>query len=166
MPLITSLLPNGGNGTYEIRAEARDAAGQATLLGTRTFSCDNASLARPFGTLDIPVPGAAVNGLNVSVQGWVLRPQPAAVPVDGSTLGVFVDGVNLGHPQYDLYRADIAALFPGYANSNGAACIFFFDSTPYSDGPHTCSGRSPTTWAARRGSVPGISGSRTARPWA
>jgi hypothetical protein len=48
-----------------------------------------------------------------------------------------VDGVNLGHPNYNIYRADIADLFPGYANSNGSAGYFSLDTTAYTDGVHT-----------------------------
>jgi hypothetical protein len=48
-----------------------------------------------------------------------------------------VDGVVLGHPTYNVYRADIAALFPGFANSNGASAFFLLDTTPYADGLHT-----------------------------
>lgn len=135
--LLTSTLPNGGNGTYTLRAEAADAAGQTTDLGTRTFNCDNAYSDRPFGSIDTPQPGATVYGSNVMVHGWVLTPQPSIIPVDGSTIRMFMDGVLLGNPTYNIYRADIAALFPGYANSNGAAGMFLFDSTPYEDGVHT-----------------------------
>jgi hypothetical protein len=48
-----------------------------------------------------------------------------------------VNGVDLGHPTYDIYRSDIAALFPGYANSYGAAADFYFDTTAYTNGVHT-----------------------------
>jgi hypothetical protein len=62
---------------------------------------------------------------------------PNSIPVDGSTIDVYVDGVLLGHPVYDVYRSDIASLFPGYANSNGAAAYFDFDTTVYDNGVHT-----------------------------
>ncbi|HNX98408.1 MAG TPA: hypothetical protein PKK12_12075, partial [Candidatus Aminicenantes bacterium] len=52
--------------------------------------------------------------------GWTLTPQPASISTDGSTIWVWVDGSPLGHPVYNLYRSDIATLFPGYANSDGA----------------------------------------------
>jgi hypothetical protein len=48
-----------------------------------------------------------------------------------------VDGVPLGHPSYNHYRADIATLFPGYANSNGAVGVFTLDTTVYANGVHT-----------------------------
>jgi hypothetical protein len=42
------------------------------------------------------------------------------IPKDGSTIRVFVDGVVLGTVTDDLFRSDVAALFPGLANSGGA----------------------------------------------
>jgi len=45
--------------------------------------------------------------------------------------------VNLGNPVYNIYREDIAALFPGYANSNGAVGYFMLDTTAYTNGVHT-----------------------------
>jgi hypothetical protein len=47
-----------------------------------------------------------------------------------------VDGVYLGHPTYNIYRPDVAALFPNYANSNGAAAYFYLDTTAYKNGVH------------------------------
>jgi hypothetical protein len=48
-----------------------------------------------------------------------------------------VDGVNLGHPTYNIYRSDIATMFPYYCNSNGAAGYFYLDTTAYENGVHT-----------------------------
>lgn len=135
--LLTHLLPNGGNGTFEIQAEAEDAAGQRTILGTRTLHSDDASAQNPFGNIDYPIPGSTVSGSNYMIYGWTLTPQPAAIPLDGSTINVFVDGVDLGHPTYNLYHENISALYQGYANSTGAAGYFIFDSAPYADGWHT-----------------------------
>jgi len=85
----------------------------------------------------------------------VLTPQPNTVPTDGSTITVYVDGVELGHPVYNRYRADIAALFPGYNNSGGAVGYFYFDTTGYENGVHTIA------WSAAddAGNIDGI-GSR------
>jgi hypothetical protein len=52
---------------------------------------------------------------------------------------VLVDGVNLGHPAYNQYRSDIATLFPGLANSNGAVGFFYIDTTLLANGIHTIS---------------------------
>ena len=59
------------------------------------------------------------------------------IPIDGSTITVWVDGLPLGHPVYNYYRADIAALFPGYENSNGAVGVFTLDTTGYANGVHS-----------------------------
>ena len=63
------------------------------------------------------------------------------IPIDGSTIDVYIDGVVVGHPSYGHFRADIAALFPGYANSNGA--VGFISSTPPPEqrAPHDLVGR-------------------------
>ena len=52
---------------------------------------------------------------------------------------VIVDGVALGHPSYNHYRSDIATLFPGLANSNGAVGFFYIDTTTLTNGLHTIS---------------------------
>jgi len=80
---------------------------------------------------------------------------PNGMPTDGRTIYVIVDGVNLGSPVYNVYREDIATLFPGYANTNGALAYFDFDTTGYSNGVHTIA------WAAtdEAGNADGI-GSR------
>jgi hypothetical protein len=43
----------------------------------------------------------------------------------------------VGNPVYNQYRQDIANLFPGYNNSNGAVGYFYLDTTQYEDGVHT-----------------------------
>jgi hypothetical protein len=77
------------------------------------------------------------------------------IPTDGSTIAVIIDGVMVGRPSYNNFRADIAALFPGYANANGAVGVCWFDSTQLTNGLHTIS------WVVTdsAGSVQGI-GSR------
>lgn len=73
----------------------------------------------PFGSFVTPVDGSTL-GSGVAVTGWALTPLPNSIPTGGSTINVFLDGVNLGHPHCNGYRQDIAVLFPGYANSNVA----------------------------------------------
>ncbi len=135
--MLTNFLPNGGNGTFIIDAIATDVEGHQVTLGSKTVFVDNANAVKPFGAIDTPTQGGSASGSSFRNQGWVLTPLPNAIPVDGSTIDVFVDGVNLGHPTYNLYRADIATLFPGYANSNGALAYFDFDTTTYTNGVHT-----------------------------
>jgi hypothetical protein len=141
--LLTNFLPNGGNGTYVLKAIATDIVGKKTTLGTKTIYCDNAHAVKPFGAIDTPSQGGTASGANYINWGWALTPQPNYIPTDGSTLSVWVDGVNIGHPTYNIYRGDIATLFPGYANSNGSAGYFYLDTTGYADGVHTIS------WIAR-----------------
>lgn len=135
--MLTYFLPNGGNGTYTFCAIATDAEGNETTLDTRTVTIDNANAVKPFGAIDVPAQGGEASGSSFNNSGWVLTPLPNKVPEDGSTINVYVDGVNLGHPTYNIYREDVATLFPGYANSNGAHAYFNFDTTAYANGVHT-----------------------------
>ena len=135
--LLTNFLPGGGNGTYTLWAAAVDAEGQQVALGSKTIICDNANAVKPFGAIDTPIQGGSASGSSYVNWGWALTPQPNYIPTDGSTINVWVDGLKLGHPTYNIYRADIAALFPGYANSNGAVGYFYLDTTTYSNGVHT-----------------------------
>jgi hypothetical protein len=135
--MLTNFLPNGGNGTFKIHAIATDIEGHTTTLGIKTITVDNANAVKPFGAIDTPTQGGTASGSSFINWGWVLTPQPNSIPIDGSTIKVWVDGVNKGHPSYNIYRSDIATLFPGYANSNGAAGYFYLDTTAYENGVHT-----------------------------
>ena len=137
--MLSNFLPNGGNGTFTLYAIARDAEGKETTLGSTSIVCDNANAVNPFGTIDTPEQGGTVSGSNFKNHGWVLTPQPNMIPLDGSTITVFIDGVAVGHPAYNIYRSDIAELFPGYANSNGAHGRFTIDTTAYENGVHSIS---------------------------
>jgi hypothetical protein len=135
--LLTNFLPNSGNGTFVLHAVATDLVGNTKTLGTKTIYCDNEHAVKPFGAIDTPGQGGTASGSDFINWGWVLTPQPNYIPTDGSTINVFVDGLNIGHPNYNIYRDDIANLFPGYANSNGAIGYFNLDTTAYDDGLHT-----------------------------
>ena len=135
--MLTNFLPNGGNGVFKIHAVATDKEGQTTTLGVKTITVDNANAVKPFGAIDTPTQGGTASGSSFINWGWVLTPQPNSIPTDGLTINVFVDSVNLGHLTYNIYRADIATLFPGYANSNGAIGHFSLDTTAYENGVHT-----------------------------
>jgi hypothetical protein len=137
--MLTNFLPNDGNGTFTLHAIAMDSGGHRVTLGTKTITCDNANAVKPFGAIDTPAPGGTASGGSYRVTGWVLTPPPNEIPRDGSTIHVFVDGADLGHPVYNIPRSDIAGLFPGYANSDGAAAYFDLDTTTYADGVHTIS---------------------------
>ena len=154
--LLTNMLPNGGNGTYRLLARAVDKEGREAWLGSKTISCGNASAEKPFGTIDTPTQGGSVSGTTFNNFAWALTPQPNAIPGDGSTMAVWVDGEPLvDHPSYGHYRSDIADQFPGYANSLGAVGFAVLDTTAWENGVHTIA------WSVRDngGRVDGI-GSR------
>jgi hypothetical protein len=137
--MLTNFLPNSGNGTYTIAAIATDLEGNQVTLDTKTINVDNANATKPFGAIDTPGQGGSASGSSYRNWGWVLTPQPNLIPANGTTIGVWVDGVNLGHPTYNIYRPDVAALFPGYGNTNGAGGYFDIDTTAYTNGVHSIS---------------------------
>jgi YVTN family beta-propeller protein len=141
--LLTNELPNAnnepgvGNGTYRFHVLVTDNAKQVVDLGTRTITVDNAAGVLPFGTIDTPAQGATVSGRYVNF-GWAVTPDAAnVIPVDGSTIWVFIDNLPVGHPVYNNYRVDIATLFPGLQNSRGAVGYFYIDTSTLSNGLHT-----------------------------
>lgn len=135
--MLTQNLPNHGNGIYTFKVIVTDGAGHEMPLGTRTIQCINDDAFLPFGALDTPLPGGIISGSCYRNQGWVLTPLPNMIPKDGSTLEVYVDGVCLGHPFYNIYRPDVAELLPSYANSNSAHAYFDIDTTTFKNGSHT-----------------------------
>lgn len=142
LQLLTNQLPgtNGmglGNGNYQIHAIATSNGGQVTDLGTKMIVANNATATRPFGTIDTPAQGGVASGAAYANFGWALTPLPNTIPTSGSTITVYIDNAPAGHPTYNLYRSDIATLFPGYNNSGGAVGVFVFDTTKLSNGVHT-----------------------------
>jgi len=137
--LLTNFLPGGGNGTYTLEARAIDAEGHQVTLGTKTIIVDNAHAVKPFGAIDTPGQGGTAAGSAFINWGWVLTPQPNRIPNTGETIDVYVDGINLGHPVYNLIRTDVASLFPGYANSGRAGGFFTINTTAYDNGIHSIS---------------------------
>jgi hypothetical protein len=135
--VLTNMLPNQGNGVFQLHAYADDFEGNRMLLGTRTIVAANGTAVLPFGTIDTPAQGATIAGASYVNFGWALTPQPKIIPTDGSTIFVMVDGVSLGAPVYNQFRGDIAALFPGYANSGGAVGYRAIDTTALAEGQHT-----------------------------
>jgi hypothetical protein len=135
--LLTNFLPSGGNGTFVLRAIAVDHAGKSISLGNKTIYCDNDNAVKPFGAIDTPTQGGTATGDRFVNFGWALTPQPNTIPIDGSTITVWVDGAPLGNPVYNQYRSDIAGLYSDYNNSNGAVGYFYLDTTAYDNGVHT-----------------------------
>lgn len=136
--VLTNMLPNQGNGVFDLHAIATDRGGSQTVLGSRRITAANGSSTQPFGTIDTPGQGETVSGTIINF-GWALTPQPRIIPIDGSTIDVLVDGVFRGHPVYNNFRADIANLFPGLRNTNGAVGYFVLDTTTLANGLHTIS---------------------------
>jgi hypothetical protein len=70
---------------------------------------DNDNIAKPFGVIDTPIPGTDVSGSYVNY-GWSLTPDGGTniqIPVDGSTMFVFVDGAALGNVVYNQCRDEL-----------------------------------------------------------
>jgi len=140
--LLTNFLPNHGNGTFKLHAIAYDAANNSVELSApgKLIVCTNATAAKPFGTIDTPSQGGPAAGTQFVNFGWALTPGAAfTIPTNGSTITVILDGQPMGHPVYNQFRSDIASLFPGYTNSQGAVGYYYLDSTKLSNGVHTIS---------------------------
>lgn len=135
--LLSNVLPNGGNGTFTLFADVTDIEGQTTRLGPRLVAIDNANAVEPFGTIDEPTQGATVSGTIVN-RGWVLTPAGKMIPVDGSTIKVYIDGVLVSAvDRYNQPRPDVQAFFSGRANSPGPGAQLTIDTTRLADGVHT-----------------------------
>ncbi len=132
--LLTNSLPDG---VYALYAVATDNAGKTTTFGPRTVTIDNASAVTPFGAIDFPAPGGEATGADYVNWGWALTPQPNIIPIDGSTVKVYVNGVLLGPvDEYNIANPGIAGLFPGLMNTGGPMAYFYLDTTQYANGVH------------------------------
>jgi len=135
--LLTNMLPDQGNGAFQITAIAEDAEGHRTEIGTRTIIANNASATRPFGAIDTPAQGETISGTSYTNFGWALTPQPKTIPTNGSTIRVLIDGADIGSVDYNHFRADVSGLFPGLNNSSGPVAFRPIDTTTLADGLHT-----------------------------
>lgn len=116
--LNASQLPNAGKGTFTIKAYAFDTGGHNVLLGTKTLTGTGATAAAGGETVEIsdaPADGATVSG---SVQ--IILPGEAAA--DGRAPTVWLDGLAMGHPEYDGLQGSTA---------------FTLDTTALAEGWHT-----------------------------
>ena len=106
-------------------------------LGQTTIHANNSASPAPFGAIDTPAQGETISGSSYVNFGWALTPQPKTIPRDGSTISVLIDGAAVGPVSYDHFRPDVAGLFPGLNNSDGAVGHRTFDTTTLADGLHT-----------------------------
>jgi hypothetical protein len=159
--LLTNLLPNQGNGEFRIYAYADDTDGHTALLGMRRIVGANATSPEPFGTIDTPGQGETVFGTSYLNFGWALTPQPKSIPIDGSTIQVYIDGLPVGGVNYNHYRQDVSTTFPGLANSGGPVGFRAIDTTQLADGVHTIGWLYATVKTRRAGSAVASSRSRT-----
>lgn len=131
---------------FKIHVVITAADEEEVSLGAKTVIIDNRDAVKPFGAMDLPGQGGIASGSSYRNQGWVLAPpghdpaNPDKIPEDGSTIVLYLDGKKQEQgAAYDIFRADIAALFPGYANSEGAQAEFVLDTTVLANGLHTIS---------------------------
>ena len=143
--VLTNMLPDrvngratGGNGPFRLHAYAVDTEGRQTYLGAKNITTNNAAAIKPFGTIDTPAQGGTASGTAYMVWGWAISPR-GTIPTNGSTITVYVDGQARGRPTYNVNRSDIAGMFPGYANSNGAVGYLPLNTTTLANGTHTIS---------------------------
>ena len=149
---------------FRLHAYAVDSEGLSTYLGTKTFTANNTGSVKPFGTIDTPAQGGTASGTAYAVFGWALSTR-GTIPTNGSTMSVFIDGTNVGRPVYNQNRPDIATLFPGYANSNGAVGYYILDTTAAGErASHDLVGRHRQRSATPRASAAASSPCRTAPP--
>jgi hypothetical protein len=143
--LLTNTLPNSdgsvakGTGTYQLTMILKDSSSQI-VFPPRTIIVSNKNVSKPFGTIDTPAPGAVVSSNSYINFGWALTPQPFLIPLNGSTINVFLDGKpSSALASYNNFRPDVAAVLPGYQNSNGAVGYATIDTTALKIGQHTIS---------------------------
>jgi hypothetical protein len=132
--LLTWGLPNA-NGTFVLTAIGWDKEGRSTVLGTKTITVNNATATKPFGSIDVPAYGATFSG-NQFTYGWALTPASGCT-VSGGQKFMTIDSAPPNFPiTYGANRADIAAAFPGFADTNGAGGAVVLNSTNYPNGTH------------------------------
>jgi hypothetical protein len=131
---------------YKLHVIATDFGENEVNLGSKTITINNRDALTPFGAIDDPSQGGRASGGSFKNRGWVLTPPvsaaglPKKIPVDGSTIYLYVDGMKIKEgAEYNMFRADIAGYFPGYENSDGALAFFELDTTAYDNGIHVIS---------------------------
>jgi sugar lactone lactonase YvrE/lysophospholipase L1-like esterase len=130
MLMLTPMLPNvdaslayGGVGPLTIYVVATDVEGHKVLLGRSSdpaspdlrtptrITMANSTTEKPFGSIDTPALGQTVSGV-IANFGWSLTPDlnttagpgDILIPVDGSTMWVFVDDLPVARVVYNQCR--------------------------------------------------------------
>ncbi len=134
--VLTNMLPNQGNGSFTLHANAFDLDGRFAALGSRAVTALNATATEPFGAIDTPGQGETISGSYANF-GWVLSRVRRADPPGGGTVTVFVDGVAVGSPGGWNRRSDLSAAFPGYPGINTALGVFGLNTAGFANGLHT-----------------------------
>jgi protocatechuate 3,4-dioxygenase beta subunit len=134
LEILTNLLPHqtngtasGGQGTMTFYTLATDVdgvqawlgrsydSGSALFVSPTVVTLANDTITRPFGTIDTPASGATVSG-QVANFGWVLTPDvnitagdptDILMPVNGSTIVVYIDGVPRANVTYNQCRGTV-----------------------------------------------------------
>lgn len=136
-PLLTYGMPAGGNGTYRVWAVAFDFSGRFTRLSGKVLHFNANGRVQPIGSIDTPPLGGVATGSAYNNEGWVLTPPPSEVPLDGSTVSLYLDGVTLPNSaSCGRVRPDVQANFTGFVNAGTPGCRFLLDTTVYADGLH------------------------------
>jgi hypothetical protein len=135
--ILTNMMPNQGNGVFNLHAHAIDLEGRRALLGSRVIFTQNGSATEPFGTIDTPAQGETISGVNYPNFGWVLSRVRRADPPGGGFVMAYIDGVAVGTPSGWNKRADLSAAFPNYPGINTALGVLPLDTTAYDNGLHT-----------------------------
>ena len=143
--VLTNMLPNQGNGTYLFFMYAQDAKGTCRPAGdadddVRERERDEAVRRDRYADA-----GRQSRRERAYVNfGWALTPLPKTIPIDGSTIPCWSMAWRCGTATYNNRRSDIATLFPGLNNTNGAVGFRVLDTTTLTNGLHTIA------WDGRR----------------
>lgn len=134
--------PIGGEGPLTLFAFATDLEGNVALLGRSpsdrtptSITVANATIDRPFGAFDTPAPGQTVSGTFANF-GWALTPDAGtgtrgiAIPADGSTIRVVVDGVPVARAAYNHCRGTVGSPTPAGVYCNDDISNFFGNAEP------------------------------------
>jgi len=139
LPDVTGNKSHGGVGAIDLLVVAVDAEGQTTVLGPPAsgghpirITLANDRMDRPFGNIDTPAQGGTVSG-GIPVFGWVLTPDrgdAATIPINGSTITVFIDGQPVGKAVYNQCRGTVGNPVPTLAYCNDDVSSVFGHGAP------------------------------------